>query len=314
MKEKNKTTQENSIKVQPPQTHCGFVAVIGRPNVGKSTLLNHILGEKISITSRKPQTTRHRILGVKTANNVQTIYIDTPGMHSKQTHALNRYMNKVARLATTDVDVIIFMIDSLKWTEEDERVLEFLNKATCPIILVVNKTDLVLEKHKLLPQLKILSEKYPFKEVIPVSAKRGTNISVLEKKIAEILPESPYYFPEDQITDKPPRFRIGELIREKLVRLLGEELPFATTVEIEEYQSKRACPIISAIIWVEREGQKPIVIGRGGERLKEIGIRARSDIEKLLGKKVHLKLWVKIKGGWSDDERALKSLGFLDLD
>jgi len=294
-------------------TFCGYVAIVGRPNVGKSTLINRILGEKLSITSRKPQTTRHRILGVKTVGLVQVIYVDTPGMHRREGRALNRYMNKVARQAITDVDVIVFVVDSLKWTEEDQMVLELLETVRCPVILVVNKTDTVLEKPQLLPHLQLLHEKFKFTEVIPTSAKRGTNVDVLENKIAALLPHSPHYFPEEQITDQSPRFRMAELIREKLVRLLGEELPYATTVAIEDYKPTLKVPLISAIIWVEREGQKPIVIGKNGERLKEIGIRARADIEKFLKKKVNLKLWVKIKGGWSDDDRALKSLGYLDL-
>jgi GTP-binding protein Era len=295
------------------ETFCGFVAVVGRPNVGKSTLINRILGEKLSITSRKPQTTRHRILGVKTVGLIQTIYVDTPGLHIRQVRALNRYMNKVARQSISDVDVIIFVVDSLKWTEEDQMVLELLSTVNCPIILAVNKTDIILEKTQLLPHLQVLHDKLNFSEVIPVSAKRGTNVDVLEAKVAAKLPSSPHYFPQTQITDQTPRFRMAEMIREKLVRSLGEELPYATSVEIESYQVKTSVPIIGATIWVERDGQKPIVIGKNGERLKEIGIRARGDIEKFLKKKIHLRLWVKVRGGWSDDERALKSLGYIDL-
>lgn len=294
-------------------TFCGYVAIVGRPNVGKSTLINRILGEKLSITSRKPQTTRHRILGVKTVGLVQTIYVDTPGMHIREVRALNRYMNKVARQSLKDVDAVIFMIDSLKWTEEDQMVFELVKELRCPVILVVNKTDTVLEKPLLLPHLQTLHAKFNFAEVIPVSAKRGTNVEVLENKIAALLPHNPHYFPEEQMTDQTPRFRMAELIREKLVRTLGEEMPYATTVEIEQYKPKANIPLVSAIIWVERDGQKPIVIGKHGERLKEIGIRSRVDIEKLLQKKINLQLWVKVRGGWSDDERALKSLGYIDL-
>ena len=297
-------------------TVCGYAAIVGRPNVGKSTLLNHILGEKLSITSRKPQTTRHRLLGVKTVENAQTIYVDTPGMHIEEAHLLNKFMNKEARRALVDVDVIIFVIDSLKWNAEDQLVFDLVTKAKCPIILAVNKVDTLLEKTALLPYCESLALKFKFAEIIPISATRTTNIEALERAVARYLSKSPHYFPEEQTTDRTPRFRMAEIIREKLVRLLGEELPYSTTVEIEMYKSDKSekVPLISAIIWVEREGQKPIVIGKKGERLKEIGIRSRKDIEKIVGRQVHLKLWVKVRGGWSDDERALKSLGYIDLE
>ncbi len=296
---------------QELKTVCGFVAIVGRPNVGKSSLLNRILGEKLSITSRKPQTTRHRILGVKTIGIAQVIYVDTPGMHVGKMRALNRYMNKEARLALVDVDVVIFMVESLKWTEEDQRVLDILSQIKCPVILAINKSDAVLEKSRILPYLKMLSEKFNFSDIIPISAKRGTNLEVLEQKVVTYLPKNPHYFPENQITDRSIHFRIAEAIREKIIRSLGEELPYATTVEIEAYQ-QNIVPLISAIIWVEQEGQKPIVIGKNGERIKEIGCRARADIEKLLHKKIHLKLWVKVRGGWSDDKQALRSFGLYD--
>jgi len=294
-------------------TVCGYVAIVGRPNVGKSTLLNHILGEKLSITSRKPQTTRHRFLGIKTVGFAQTIYVDTPGMHLEETRALNQYMNQEARRALVDVDVVIFVIEGLKWTAEDQWVFELVTQVKCPVILAVNKIDMLSEKTELLPLLKSLSEKFKFFEIIPISAKRKINIDQLEYVVAKCLPKSPHYFPETQITDRTPRFRIAEIIREKIVRILGQELPYTTTVEIEEYQPGTVLRI-SAIIWVEREGQKPIVIGKNGERLKEIGIRSRVDIEKVVGQQVHLKLWVKVRGGWSDDLRALKSLGYGDFE
>lgn len=298
------------------ETTCGYVAIVGRPNVGKSTLLNHILGEKLSITSRKPQTTRHRLLGVKTVENNQTIYVDTPGMHIEEAHLLNKFMNKEARRALIGVDVIIFVVDALKWNAEDQLVFDLISKAKCPIILAVNKVDTIPEKTNLLPYCESLALKFKFFEIIPLSAKRVTNIDALERAVAACLPKSPHYFPESQVTDRTPRFRIAEIIREKLVRSLGAELPYTTTVEIEMYKKDKSkkVPVISAIIWVEREGQKPIVIGKNGERLKEIGIRSRADIEKLIGHQVHLKLWVKVRGGWSDDERALKSLGYIDLE
>ncbi len=297
-------------------TVCGYVAIVGRPNVGKSTLLNHMLGQKLSITSRKPQTTRHRVLGVKTIGETQFIYVDTPGIHFEEGKALNRYMNKEARLALKEVDVVVFVIDGLKWTEEDQLVFELVKNSNSPVILAVNKIDLLDDKADLLPYLQSFASQFNFFDIIPISAKRRLNIFALEKAIAECLPKSPHYFPKDQLTDRTMRFRIAEIIREKLVRILGQELPYTTTVEIEALQkeTKNSVMKISAIIWVEREGQKPIVIGKNGERLKKIGARSRVDIEILIKQKVHLRLWVKVKRGWSDDERAMKSLGYIDLE
>lgn len=291
----------------------GYVAIIGRPNVGKSTLLNQLLGQKISITSRKPQTTRHRILGVQTLENTQIIFVDTPGIHLNEHRALNRHMNQAARNTLNEVDVILFVVEGLKWTEEDEWVLSLLQQVKQPVILLVNKSDLLLDKTVLLPYLKTLSEKHAFLEIIPLSAKRGTNLDPLKKILLGLMPEGPHYFPENQVTDRSDRFRVAELIREKLIRALGEELPYSTTVVIESFQEEEKLYKVQAVIWVEREGQKPIVIGRGGERLKEIGTRARKSLETLLGKKVHLRLWVKVRGGWSDNERDLERLGYIDL-
>lgn len=304
----HQTEDENEFK-----TTSGYVALIGRPNVGKSTLLNHLLSEKVSITSRKPQTTRHRILGIKTIQDAQIIFVDTPGMHLGERRLLNRHMNRAAKNALQDVDVVVFLIDSLKWSEEDEWILSLLKNLKKPVILGVNKSDTVSDKTSLLPLLKEMAQKYQFAEIIPISARKGTNLKTLEAKILTLLPKGPHYFPSDAVTDKTPRFRIAELIREKLTRALGAEIPYSITVEIEKFQDEAKLATIHAVIWVEREGQKPIVIGKRGERLKELGTRARLDIEKLLGKKVHLRLWVKVRGGWSDDERALASLGFIDL-
>ncbi len=309
-------------------THCGYVAIIGRPNVGKSTLLNRILGTKLSITSRKPQTTRHRILGVKTMSDTQIIYVDTPGLHLKEHHAINRYMNKAARHALRDVDAIIFVVSGLKWTEEDEWVLDLIAKVHKPCIIAVNMVDLVTPKEALLPHLKELEQRSAdkhmaeyLKDIVPISARKGTNVDVLQKEIAKWMPESPFFFPEDQITDRSLPFRIAEIIREKIVRILGQELPYTTSVELERFEKGKADQgekenmfYIHAIIWVERDAQKPIVIGSHGERLKEIGSQARHDIEKLLNTKVHLKLWVRVRSGWTDDERALANLGLIDLE
>lgn len=295
------------------KTHSGYVAIVGVPNVGKSTLLNRILGEKLSITSKKPQTTRHRILGIKTLDNAQAIYVDTPGLHLSEHKALNRHMNKAAMNALKDVDIVLFVVEGTKWTEEDDWVLGLLKNIEKPVILAINKTDSLPEKEILLSWMKTLSEKRNFLEIVPISAKKGTNIDKLQSIIFSLLPEGPLYFPEDALTDRSLRFRAAEIIREKLIRALGDELPYSLTVEIESFKEENNIQHVNAVIWVERQGQKPIVIGKGGARLKEVGIRARKDIESFLGKKLHLRLWVKIRGGWSDDERALASLGYIDI-
>lgn len=296
--------------VKKQLTRCGYVAIIGRPNVGKSTLLNKILGEKISITSHKPQTTRHQILGIKTQDNTQTIYLDTPGLHTAAKHALNRYMNKVAGQAINQVEVIGFMVEGLLWTEEDEWILKKLCKHTTPILLIVNKIDEVYPKENLLPHLAELAKKHAFAEIIPASAKTGENLLALETVIDNFLPEGPFLFPNDQLTNRSDSFLASEIIREKLTRYLHQELPYALTVEIEKFKTEGKILHISAIIWLEREGQKAIVIGEKGERLKLIGQRARLDLEKIFGQKVFLQLWAKVKESWSDDIRALKSLGY----
>jgi len=289
---------------------CGYIALVGRPNVGKSTLLNRILGQKISITSRRPQTTRHRVLGIKTLPHAQLIYVDTPGIHDFNGRAMNRYMNRTASSVLADVDVIVFLVEGLRWTADDELVLKKLAPTGCPVILAVNKIDALEKREALLPGLQTLAEKYPFTEIIPVSARKGDNVAALESCIEALLPEEPPLFPEDQITDRSVRFLAAELVREKLFRKLGRELPYGLTVEIEAYRSEPGITHIHALIWVERDGQKNIVIGRGGRVLKEVGRQARQDIEDLIGSRVNLKLWVKVKEGWADDERAMQSLGY----
>lgn len=289
---------------------CGFVAIIGRPNVGKSTLLNHILGQKISITSRKPQTTRHQILGVKTTEASQVIYVDTPGIHKRRSTAINRYMNRAASSVLNDVDLVLFVVQALQWTEEDEVVLERLAEVNVPVLLVVNKIDRVGDKSELLPYIERLSALRRFEAVVPVSALHAENIDQLEANVAERMPENAPFFPEDQVTDRNVRFLSAEIIREKLVRELGQELPYTTTVEIERFEEGETITRIFATIFVETKGQKAIIIGRKGARLKSIGSKARVDIEKMLDGKVYLELWVKIREGWSNDERALASLGY----
>jgi len=291
-------------------SHCGFIAIIGRPNVGKSTLINRLIGEKVSITSRKPQTTRHQIIGINTQDNTQLIYIDTPGIHRGEVKAINRHMNRAARSAMADVDAVVFVVSAMHWTPEDEYVLSLLQYTKCPVILAVNKVDKVPDKEILLPFLKDIASRYNFHSVFPLSAKQGANVLELEKLLTSLMPEGPFHFAEDQVTDKSLRFMVAELIREKLIRLTGQELPYSTAVEIEEFKDDNGLMRISALILVEKDGQKRIVIGNKGDKLKEIGTSARLDIEKLLECKVFLRLWIKVKSGWSDDERALQSLGF----
>jgi GTP-binding protein Era len=293
-------------------THCGYIALIGRPNVGKSTLLNRVLGEKLCITSRKPQTTRHKILGIKTEGDIQSIYVDTPGLHKSIKTGLNRHMNRTASNVLQDVDVIIWLVDATRWTSDDDWVLEKVKRAQlktgCPVILALNKVDRIKEKKLLLPQLEALSAHMSFSSILPVSAKTGINVEELEAVVAKLLPKSPHFFPEDQITDRSERFLISELIREKLMRGLGQEVPYSTLVEIEEFKKEGNLWRISALILVEKPGQKAILIGSKGEQLKEIGRLARLEMEKRFERKIFLQLWVKIKSGWSDDERALRSL------
>jgi len=290
----------------------GYVAIVGRPNVGKSTLLNHILGQKISITSRKPQTTRHRIMGIKTEGTSQALFVDTPGIHQDAPKAINRYMNRAATSSMVDVDLVLFVVDGLKWTDNDMHVLTSLKNSHSSVILVVNKVDRVEDKQRLLTHLQFLAEQFEFKEIFPVSAIKGDNLDELEEKIMTFLPEGKPFYDEDQITDRSERFMVAELIREKIMRQLGDELPYEMTVEVEEFLCEPGLITISAAILVERDSQKSIVIGKQGQRIKKIGTDARLDMEDLLESKVMLNLWVKVKSGWSDDERALRSLGYKD--
>jgi len=292
---------------------CGYVAIVGRPNVGKSTLLNHLLGQKISITSRKPQTTRHRVLGIKTEADHQIIFVDTPGLHKAAEKAINRYMNRAASAAIRDVDLVVFVVDRTAWTDEDNMVLEQIKQGSLPVILVVNKVDLLEDKSTLLPHLQLLADKADFAAILPVSALRRHNVAELEQQILKFLPVSQHFFPEEQITDRSQRFLAAEIVREKIMRQLGDELPYEITVEIEEFAMDGEVLHISALIFVERKGQKQILVGEGGLRLRSIGSDARRDMELLFDSKVMLRLWVKVKSGWSDDERALRSLGYDDI-
>lgn len=293
-------------------TRCGYVAIVGRPNVGKSTLLNYILGQKISITSRKPQTTRHQVLGIKTEGDTQVVFVDTPGLHKNADRAINRYMNRAASSALVDVDVAVFVVDRTKWTEEDDLVLRHLQRARCPVVLAINKIDLLDNKNELLPYIQKANDSGKYSDIVPLSALNNDNLEQLEKCIEEKLPEGTHFFPEDQVTDRSQRFMVAELVREKIMRQLGDELPYSMAVEIEDFSQEGELIHISALIYVEREGQKKILIGKSGSRIRSIGQEARKDIESLLDCKVMLRLWVKVKSGWSNDERALRSLGYED--
>ncbi len=293
-----------------PTQYCGTVAIVGRPNVGKSTLLNAILGEKISITSKKPQTTRHRILGVKTEGLYQAVFLDTPGFHKNTPRQLNRAMNRTVVGALEEADVIVFVVDCRKWTEEDDMVLLRVNDQERPVILVLNKTDTLVTRDELLPIIEKLSQKMSFAAIVPLSALKENNIAPLEKEIMQQLPAAPHMFGEESLTNLSDSFLAAELIREKLMRHLGEEVPYAVTVQIEKFEVSDTLIRIAALIWVEKPGQKAIVIGKHGDMLKKVGQLARLEMETLFEKKVFLHLWVKVKSDWSDNEQLLTQLGY----
>lgn len=294
--------------------HCGFVAIVGRPNVGKSTLLNQLLGQKVSITSRKAQTTRHRIIGIDTQDNDQIIYIDTPGLHIEEKRAINRLMNRAASSSIGDVELVMFVVEGTHWNDDDEMVANKLKDCKCPVLLVINKIDNVIDKTQLLPHIQEISQKVNFLDVVPISAEKGDGIDIIKKIVKTHLPEGEHHFPEDYITDRSQRFMASEIIREKLMRFLGDELPYSVTVEIEQFKvdERNGMYRINGLILVERDGQKKMVIGNKGEKIKKIGIEARKDMQSFFDNKVHLELWVKVKAGWADDERALRSLGYSD--
>ena len=295
------------------ETYCGFIAIVGRPNVGKSTLLNKILGQKISITSRKAQTTRHRIVGIHTEGPYQAVYVDTPGLHIEEKRAINRLMNRAASSAIGDVDLIIFVVDGTHWNDDDEMVLNKLRQAKAPVVLAINKIDNIKNKDELLPFINEITAKFDFVEIVPISAQRGNNVHNLQKIVRHSLKKGIHHFPEDYVTDRSQRFMASEIIREKLMRFMGKELPYSVTVEIEQFKlNERGVYEINGLILVERDGQKKMVIGQGGQKIKTIGTEARQDMERLFDNKVHLELWVKVKSGWADDERALRSLGYME--
>jgi GTP-binding protein Era len=293
----------------PPGFRCGFAALIGRPNVGKSTLLNALVGQKLSIVTPRPQTTRHRVLGLANLPMAQIAFVDTPGLHEKGGRALNRAMNRTAAAAALDADLIVYVVEALRFTAEDELALQRASDARRPIIAVVNKVDRVAAKDRLLPYIAQLAGRHAFLEVVPMSARKEPDVRRLLELIGRSLPESPPLFPADQVTDRSLSFRIAEVIREKLTLELHEELPYGIAVEIEGVGEEDGQLIVAAVIWVDRSGQKPIVIGAKGERLKRIGTLARRELNELTGRRLHLTLWVKVREDWADNAQALKQLG-----
>jgi GTP-binding protein Era len=311
---------EDSTISQARSHHCGSVAVIGRPNVGKSTLVNALVGAKVSIVSNRPQTTRHRLLGIATVEGGQLLLVDTPGLHRGEgrfkASAMSRVMNRTARGAVEDVDAALMVVEAGRWDDEDSLVFKVLHDSGIPVVLAVNKVDRLKDKSALLPFLAQVSEGREFAAVHPISALKRKGLEALLRDLLRLVPEAPPAYEEDEITDRSQRFLAGELVREQLMRQLGDELPYATTVEIERFavdtSNQGELLRIGAVVWVEREGQKPIVIGKGGVRLREIGSKARLQMERLFGRKVFLETWVRVREGWSDDEAALKAFGYGD--
>ena len=290
--------------------NCGFVAVIGRPNVGKSTLINAIMGSKVSIVTAKPQTTRHRILAVHTTATSQIIFVDTPGLHRDAGKAMNRLMNRTAANALLDADLVLFVSEATRWTEEDDDVLKRLQSCSSPVIALLNKVDRVHPKERLFDALATMSKRYDFTEIMPISAKKQQNLGALLTAIPAFLPKSPLLFPAEMRTDRSPEFYAAEIIREKLTLLLRQEIPYGLTVQIERYESDDAGYTINAVVWVERQTQKGIVVGKGGNILKQVGQAARVELKKHLQRPVHLELWVKVKDNWADNEKDLQNLGY----
>lgn len=301
----NQDTQQKSSNYK-----AGYVAIIGRPNVGKSTLLNYILGEKLAITSRKPQTTRQNLLGIHTRENAQFVFVDTPGLHMEANKQINQYMNKSARLATEFVDAIIHICDATRWTSDDDYALQLVKDTDKPVIAVVNKMDLLTEQNAMIPKIAEVSEKFNYAEVVPVSALKNTNVNHLLDTLTNYLPYNDPIFPDDQITTASMRFIASEIVREKLFKALHQELPYSLTVVTDSYKELEDKTEIFVTILIERASQKPIVIGKGGKTIKMIGIQARQELENLLDRKVNLKTWVKIKENWSDSDKSLQQLGF----
>jgi len=295
----------------PPEAgfRSGFAALVGRPNVGKSTLLNALIGQKLSIVTPRPQTTRHRIVGIAHLPDAQIAFVDTPGLHAHGSRALNRVMNRTAATSLTDSDLVVLVIEALKWTEADEQVLGRIARSGLPAIAAVNKVDRVRPKARLLPYLAELGGRHAFAGVVPLSALKDDNVAELRRVIAALLPVAPPMFAPDELTDRSLEFRIAEMIREKLTLELNQEVPYGVAVEVEQLRQESEQLTVDAAIWVDREGQKPIVIGAQGQRLKRVGRSARLALNGLLGRRLHLNLWVKVRENWADNARALKQLG-----
>ena len=291
---------------------CGFVAVVGRPNVGKSTLVNAMVGRKLCITSNRPQTTRHRILGIATSNTSQIVFVDTPGIHRRHRRALNRYMNRVASRALIGIDLAIMVIEASGWIPDEDHILARIGAERVPVVLVLNKIDRIRHREAMLPVLRDTARRYDFAATVPVCARTGENLDRLRPVVEMRMPLGPPMFPDGQLTDRSEAFLAAEIVREKLIRRLGQELPHRLTVEVERFARRGRHTLVNALVWVERRQHKAIVIGKGGERLKDAGRAARLDVGRLLGRPVHLEIWVKVREGWSDDERALRGLGFCE--
>ncbi|MEA5446150.1 GTPase Era [Gammaproteobacteria bacterium AB-CW1] len=289
--------------------HAGLVGVVGRPNVGKSTLVNALVGEKVSIVTAKPQTTRHRIMGVLTRDDCQFVFVDTPGIHSEAPRRLNRDMNRLAQDAARDADVVVFVVQAGKWLAEDQAILDSLKRLDVPVGLVINKVDQAADKSQLLPFIESITARADFRFVVPLSALKLTNLTPLLDELQQFLPESPAFFPADQHSDQSPRMVAAEVIREKLMMRVHKEVPYAVAVQVQEMEREGQLTRIQAVIWIEKEGQKGIVIGQGGKVLKDVGTAARKELEGIWGGRVHLDLWVKVRAGWPDDPRILGSLG-----
>lgn len=300
------------LNLTTPTTKCGYIGIVGRPNVGKSTLMNTLLGQKIAITSSKPQTTRHRILGILTEADAQLIFCDSPGIHSKELRQINKVMNRTASSVLNDVNLVYFVVEGTKWQEDDQLVLNKLQHVTTPVILIINKVDLMDNKNELLPYIQEIEKRYPFVAIVPVSAEKNLNLDQLVDLSKKYLPFSEFHYEEDMVTDKGGRFMASEFIREKLMRLVGDELPYSCSVEIETFTMTPKALNINAAILVERIGQKKIIIGKNGEKIKRISMEARHDLANALERKVNLNLWVKVKSGWADDLRAIRSLGYIE--
>lgn len=303
-------TEKSRPSPRRPPFKTGFATILGRPNVGKSTLLNQLVERKISIVTRKPQTTRCQVRGIKTTENYQVIYTDTPGYQGRRNNAINRYMNRETLRALADVDAVLFVVEAVKWSEGDARVARLLRQAKTPLALVINKLDLLRDRSALLPYIARVREMLPFAAVLPLSARRRRDIDLLERNLVSMLPDGAPLFPEDQVTDRNERFITAEYIREKATLRLGAELPYKISVTVEEFNDDKELLSIFAVIWTERAAHRSIIIGEKGSRLKSIGAGARRDLEKLFGKKVYLHTRVKTKENWTEDAKALKTLGY----